>query len=259
MGATIARCAAEGVHIELICATNGEAGEVAPGFMEGYDSIAALRRAELRCAADVLGIREVHLFDYCDSGMTGSEVNKDPLSFMNADFDEVVARTVAVIHQMRPHVVVTFDPRGGYGHPDHILMYRATVAAFEAAGADGGYRPQRLYHMTFGRFTRYMLRLMILMARLRGQDPTRMGKNEDIDLTEFAGSSYPVHVRVNIKDYLPIGDQASRCHASQIEALESMMPLWVRKLFMGAQSFTQIAPPPNPGPIANDLFHGVET
>ena len=104
----------------MICATKGEAGTVDPEFLEGYDSIASMRESELLCAAEQLGLKKVHFLDYCDSGMEGSEENAHPNAFINAPLEVITEQVVEYIREFKPDVVLTFDPVGGYHHPDHI-------------------------------------------------------------------------------------------------------------------------------------------
>ncbi len=152
-GGTIARYAQNGTTVELVCATRGEAGEIADPALATPETLAEVREAELRCAAETLGIDQVTFLGYRDSGMAGTEDNQRPDAFINADADEVVAQLVAVMRRVRPQVVITFEPYGGYGHPDHIAIHHHTHAAFEKAG-DVEYRldlgrpfqPQRLFY-----------------------------------------------------------------------------------------------------------------
>lgn len=268
MGATIARYVAEGAQIDLICATNGEAGTVDEAYLQEYGSVSELRIAELMCAAETLGLHHVYQFNYRDSGMTGSPDNDHPDALIRADRGELVGRIVQVIREVRPQVVVTFDPFGGYGHPDHIAMHEATVAAFHAAGdpscypeqlADGlePYSPQRLYHPNWNRLTRWSLRFEIFGMRLRGEDPRRVGRNKDIDLIRVAENIYPTHVQINIRRYMEVWETASGCHRSQGGGLRGMLPRWLRELASGHQAFTQMAPPPASRRVAHDLFAGV--
>lgn len=268
MGATIARYVKEGAQVDLICATNGEAGTVPPEFLEGFDSIKALRIHELECASQALGLHEVYRFDYRDSGMPGSPDNAHPDALAQEDLDVLIGKVVKVIREVRPQVVVTFDPYGGYGHPDHIAVHKATVGAFGVCGKAGAYpehglapyQPQRLYHTNFGRFTRFSLQLAIWVARLAGKDPRRMGTNEDIDMVAAAENHHhPIHVLVDVRAYARLGEQASDCHASQLGGLSGALPLWLRRLLFGAQAFTQIWPIRANGRAARDLFDGVET
>ena len=134
MGGTLALYASRGVQVHLVCATRGEVGEVSPNLLKGFESIAKLRESELRCAAGVLGLSGVHFLDYRDSGMPGSPDNSHPQALAAQPLDTVAAQVVWYIRTLKPQVVLTFDPIGGYRHPDHIAIQRATVRAFEQAG-----------------------------------------------------------------------------------------------------------------------------
>ncbi|MCB9421906.1 MAG: PIG-L family deacetylase [Ardenticatenaceae bacterium] len=152
-GGTIAQYAQNGAYVELVCATRGEAGEIADPALATPETLAEVREQELRCAAETLGIQQVTFLNYRDSGMAGTADNQRPDAFINALADEVVAQLVAVMRRVRPQVVITFEPYGGYGHPDHIAIHHHTHTAFEKAGdtsyrGDLGrpYHPQRLFY-----------------------------------------------------------------------------------------------------------------
>ncbi len=87
------------------------------------------------CAAqpETMGVTQLVFLDYRDSGMAGTPENQDPRAFVNAPAEEVVPLLVSLIRSLRPEVIVTFEPNGGYGHPDHIAIHKHTVAAFQAA------------------------------------------------------------------------------------------------------------------------------
>src|SRR5690606_32564052 len=196
LGGLIAKYVAEGVDVYLICATNGECGTVAPEHLNGYESVAALRLSELACAAEVLKLKHVYTLGYHDSGMAGSETSKNPACLWQADTAEVTRRVVEVIREVQPQVVITFNRYGGYGHPDHIAIQRATTTAFSAAGdadyntGQPAYRPQKLY---FSGINTAQLRFGITLMRLRRQDPRRLGKNKDIDLVKILENIEPTH------------------------------------------------------------------
>ena len=134
MGGTLALYAQRDAAVHLACATHGEVGEVAPQFLEHFTSIGDLRENELRCAAGMLGLSGVYFLGYRNSGMPGSPANNHPDALAAAPLDEVAAKVAQLIRKIRPQVVVTFDPIGGYRHPDHIAIHQATVKAFYAAG-----------------------------------------------------------------------------------------------------------------------------
>ena len=265
LGGTLSLYAKRGVKVHLICATRGEMGTVAPEFMEGYSSIADLRVDELRCAAEKLGLEEVIFLDYRDSGMVGTEDNEHPGALAQAPVDEVVATLVGYIRRLRPQVVITFDPEGGYGHPDHIAINRATVKAYDAAAdsqlfpeAAPVFQPQKLYFSTFSfRFVGPVLALL----RLLGQDPRKWGRNEDIDLTEVLEARFPVNAKINYRKVADIKRKAMACHASQLDmgpSTRGMMGALFRLSRLGAvETFMRADPPVTDSRIERDLFQGV--
>ena len=101
MGGTLALYAQRGVAVHLVCATRGEAGDVAPELLEGFDSVADRRVSELRCAAGILGLSGVHFLDYRDSGMPGSPDNQHPQALVMAPLDEVAAKVAGYIRQLQ--------------------------------------------------------------------------------------------------------------------------------------------------------------
>jgi N-acetyl-1-D-myo-inositol-2-amino-2-deoxy-alpha-D-glucopyranoside deacetylase len=149
-GATMARYVAEGAAVTLLTCTLGEEGEVlvpelAQLAADQADQLGGYRIGELRAAMAALGVTDVRFLGgagrYRDSGMMGTPANEHPRAFWNADLDEAVARAVEVVREVRPHVVVTYDENGGYGHPDHIQAHRVAMGAVTAA-ADSAYRPE---------------------------------------------------------------------------------------------------------------------
>ncbi|HJW89861.1 MAG TPA: PIG-L family deacetylase, partial [Anaerolineales bacterium] len=259
MGGTLALYARRGVAVHLVCATRGEAGEVDEQLLSGKRSIAELRENELRCAAQKLGLAGVHFLGYRDSGMAGSPENQHPLSLAAAPLEEVAGRVACYIRRLRPQVILTFDPIGGYRHPDHIAVHQATVRAFEVAGdpaaypgEDLAYRPQKLYFHTF---PRRWLRLAVRLMPLFGKDPRRFGKNQDVDLLSFSDVNFPVHARIDYRPVLEQKMEASSCHASQNNFGQTSTPLrWAFRLSPTQDVFTRAYPPAGPGVREHDLF-----
>ena len=148
-GATMARYVAEGASVTLLTCTLGEEGEIlvpewAQLAADQADQLGGYRIWELRQAMDALGVDDVRFLGgagrYRDSGMMGTPANEHGRAFWNADLDEAIGHAVAVVREVRPQVVVTYDENGGYGHPDHIQAHRVAMGAVEAA-ADPAYRP----------------------------------------------------------------------------------------------------------------------
>lgn len=220
VGSTLAQYAISGVKVYYVCCTGGEAGTVTPEHMKGYSSIKELREAELKCAVAALGLAGLIYLGYRDSGMAGSEDNKNPACLAMAPLDEATERIVKIMREIKPDVVITHDESGGYGHPDHIATHQATVKAFHAAGdpsqypqAGPAFKPSKLY---FGVRPRGAMKLMIKLMPLFGQDPHHFGRNRDMDLTRQSGIEYPVHAVIRLsKQAVAMRNKAAACHASQ--------------------------------------------
>lgn len=262
LGGLIAKYVAQGVEVSLICATNGDVGTVRPEFLEGYDSVAALRIAELECAAEKLKLAHVVRLGYRDSGMMGSETSNAPECLWQAPVDDVTRRVVEVIRDLKPQVIITFNEYGGYGHPDHIAIQRATTKAFPLASdasyitGQAPYAPQKLYYS--GISTR-QIRAGIALTRLRGQDPRHLGRNKDFDLVAILDHVEPTHTTIDIRRYFAAWDEASACHASQLGGGGPRFPLWLRRVISPYQSFTRIQPKPAANRVdEHDFFQNVK-
>jgi LmbE family N-acetylglucosaminyl deacetylase len=241
---------------------------VSEEHLAGYSSIAELRLAELDCAASYLGLGHVYKFGYRDSGMMGTPANDHPDSLWQADQNDVARRIVEVIRRMQPQVVVTFDPHGGYGHPDHIKIHLATVQAFheaadpqkypeQLAAGLAPYQPQKLYYTMF---PRGMIRLAVAIVRLLGRDPRRMGTNDDMDFQAVLEATLPSHARLDLRADYDAWQAASACHASQSGPGQMVpLPRFLSRLIFGWQTFHRAYPMVNgESPHESDLFEGLE-
>jgi LmbE family N-acetylglucosaminyl deacetylase len=258
-GGTLALYASRGVAVHVLCATRGEVGSVPEGMLKGYASVADLREAELRCASLHLGLAGLHFLGYRDSGMSGSPDNHHPQALVRAPLDKVASDVTLWIRRLRPQVVITFDPVGGYHHPDHIAIHHATVRAFADAAdpkvqADGlpPFQAEKLYFSTFPRRT---LRLLLPILRLLGRG-TRFGKNRDIDLAQIAGEDFPVHAHINIRAVAAQKRLASACHASQQMPIRGFTRFWMW-MSEGGETFMRGYPAAPPRLHEHDLFSGV--
>jgi LmbE family N-acetylglucosaminyl deacetylase len=222
MGGTLAYYRTQGVDVHVICLTGGEAGTVDPKFLENGQTIAELRAGELHKAAKILGLASVSVGWYRDSGMPGTADNEHPQALINQPVEVVAARLAQEIRRIRPQVVITHDPIGGYKHPDHIAVHKATVQAFHTAADPDAYpetpyapfQPSKLYYHVF---EMKWFRFFINMMRLIGRNPRKFGRNQDVDLYSLLQErNFPVHARINVRSVLPIRDEAAACHASQL-------------------------------------------
>lgn len=261
MGGTLALYAMRGVEVYLACATLGEAGDIPPDFLQSSSSSAALRESELDCSANVLALKQVFKLGFRDSGMEGSPDNHHPDALVARPMEEVVERIAAVMRQVRPQVVLTFDPVGGYFHPDHIRVHQATVLAFDRVRKElQATDPQALSRLYYHTMPKSSAKIAVFWMRLLGKDPRKIGRNKDIDLVQIASQSFPVHVKINYKKVLEQREQAAACHASQGGGKKPFgLSAWLmRILSRPVDRFMQGFPEPMPNHrMQNDLFWGM--
>ena len=213
MGGTLAKYAAEGVEIYLTCLTRGERGwPSSAGENPGMQTLGRMREAELRCAAQSLGSKEVTFLDYIDG-----EVDQ-------ADPKEAIGRIAAEIRRIRPQVVVTFGPEGVYGHPDHIAASQFTHAAVICA-ADASYtdpknqpthRVSKLYYMIDSQ------PMVEIVGQLIG------GIQITVDGVRRLHFGYPdwlVTTTIDASQHWATAWQAILCHQTQLPGLKGIMEL----------------------------------
>jgi N-acetyl-1-D-myo-inositol-2-amino-2-deoxy-alpha-D-glucopyranoside deacetylase len=219
-GGVLARAAAEGRRTVVVTCTGGEEGENLAGVELGDEDLVAHRRRELDAALTVLEVDRHHWLGYRDSGMAGSPANEHPDSFHRADLDAAAARLAAIVRAERPHVVVSDDDRGTYGHPDHVKAHQVTVravalAADPAVALDGPpwSVPKRYVH-TLGR-RRLLAGHRALLASGRpspfGTEPLH-GEAE----LPFGVPDATITTEVDIAPWLAVKRTAMAAHRSQI-------------------------------------------
>src|SRR3984957_11558631 len=138
-GGVLATYSGQGIRTVVVTCTNGEFGDAPGGVKPGQDghdeqTVAQLRLAELREAAKILGVSDLEMLGYHDSGMPDWDYKDRPEAFCNVPLEEVTGRVGALIEQYRPQVVVTYDDQGPYQHPDHLHASRSAQAAFRDSG-----------------------------------------------------------------------------------------------------------------------------
>lgn len=263
---TIVHYARQGIAVHYACATRGEAGYADPELLEGAGSLAELRTQELECAARHLGLTAVHFLGYHDSGMENAPENQNPACLLQAPLDEVVERITHLIRQIRPQVVLTFDPTGGSLHPDHVRMNQATTLAFHAAGdparfpeqVEQGlapYQPQKLYYTVFPlQWAKVAVRLLPLF----GQDPEAMGHNKDMNLKRLADQEpQVVTTQIDVSSHLEASQQAALCHASQLSGGYRQFPHFLRRWLLRFDRYARVVPRFEGDRTERDLFEGV--
>jgi LmbE family N-acetylglucosaminyl deacetylase len=149
-GGMLAHLSERGARVTLVCATDGEAGKPHPSVGR-VDDLGALRVEELRRSCARLGIEAPVLLRFHDSARKDRQRHDDPHALANVDMLDVEAALRGIIADVKPHVVLTFEPHGGYYHPDHVAIHRATTAAFFASGVLGAEAPERLFYVAMHR------------------------------------------------------------------------------------------------------------
>ena len=269
-GGTLARYAAEGVQVHVIIATDGDAGSVNESHRNQTEStLAQVRSEELARAAVELGVTTIWNLPYRDSGMRGSPDNEHPRALVQQPIGRLLADLNGYFRRLKPQVVITHDPFGGYGHPDHIRCCEIVTAAFYAAGQTQGsgagrnggsllppHAAQKLYYSSFDK---RMLRWVVKFMQLTGRNPRQVGRNQDVDLVEISSWETPIHARIDVRNYLDCKERASRAHASQYSGGPSTLralPQPVRRRLSRYENYTRAFPAPN-AYQEPDLFHNV--
>ncbi|MFN4250018.1 PIG-L deacetylase family protein [Deinococcus sp.] len=222
-GGTLARAAAQGADVTLICLTRGEAGRNTDPTLTVTD-MGEQREQELRQACAHLGIHPPVFLGYHDSGRGDRLRQGDPLASINADPLDIEARILAVIRRVNPQVMLTFDPHGMYGHPDHLVAHRAATAAFSSA-ANHGVPVQRLYyaaqtheemrHLQGGPFTR-------TSAAPELRSGPGLGVLNGLDPDTYAVSPCSVAARIDVRAYAAQKLAALRAHRSQTGPMSTL-------------------------------------
>ena len=261
-GATMARYAAEGAKVTLVTCTLGEQGEVIPPELAHLAAAAdgglgEYRIGELAAACEALGVTD-HRFlggpgRWRDSGMMGTPANDAPGCFWRADVDEAARELVQVITDVRPQVLVSYDARGFYGHPDHIQAHRVAWRAFELAAG------------LVSKFYATALPASVLpaaVALLAPDVPARFHRVETLDFLPFGVDDAAVTTQIDATVYLDAKLAALRAHATQIVvdgpffALSDMMA----RRALGTEHYTLVAGPGGHGVASGretDLFAGL--
>ncbi|MCH7736819.1 MAG: PIG-L family deacetylase [Chloroflexi bacterium] len=144
-GGTLAGLVQRGHKVTLVCATNGDVGEISDPALATPENLWQVRQDELRRAMEVTGISDVRFLGYRDSGMDGTPDNEDPSCLFQAEPSKVEAQISDLMAELKPDIVFTHDPTGGYGHPDHLVVFDRTTSVIDAMTED---RPH-LYYVCF--------------------------------------------------------------------------------------------------------------
>ena len=265
VGGALASHASRGVLVRLVTATLGEEGEIRQPGLATRETLGVVRRQELARSASTLSIAQHEVLHYRDSGMAGTPSNQHPSAFINAPDEPVVERLVEEIRRFRPQVVLTFEPGGLYGHPDHIAICQHTTTAFHQAGHPGAftyqlasgdlepYQPQRLFYSARPRGFRMEMALKLREAGIDFPLPTAQRANDGADPAE-------IHLEMDVSDQLETKMACILCHQTQVapDWPYDKVPREVAAGILGREWYIRAWPPVQPGEtVPADFFEGL--
>ena len=236
-GGTLAMLVARGAHVTLVCATNGDVGEISDPSLATPETLAHVRQEELRSAMRITGVPDVRFLGYRDSGMAGTEDNNHPDALCQARPDSVVGRLTDIINEVQPSVLLTHDPTGGYGHPDHVAVYDLTTRAFQQAIESGDAGQTLLYYVCFPRSAFNRMWQQMLEA---GITPPFAS-----ELVDTVGSpDDAVTTTLDVAAYVDTKIASLECHRTQIDPTGpfSQLPQDLMRENMSTEYFTLAYP-----------------
>jgi LmbE family N-acetylglucosaminyl deacetylase len=254
-GGVLAKYSDEGVRTIVVTCTNGEFGDSPGGIKPGADgheeaAVAEIRLAELRQSAKILGVTELELLGYHDSGMPEWDYKDRPDAFCNVPVEVVAERIAALIQRYRPQVVITYDEKGMYQHPDHVHASRAAQAAVAATGV-----PAKLYLTAMRRGD---WRKVWDALRDLGEDVPDFSSTPPEVLRQMEEAEQRITTTVDIRPVLERKRAALMAHASQIrESWFSKIPPEIAEQAFGRESFIRASDSTGAPVPEDDLFAGL--
>jgi N-acetyl-1-D-myo-inositol-2-amino-2-deoxy-alpha-D-glucopyranoside deacetylase len=287
-GGLIARSVAEGRRVDLVVCTGGEEGEIHDPTLDPEEAkprMGEIRAAELDCSVAALrgdgpGELHVHRLGYRDSGMMDSEANAHPACFWKADLDEATGRLVSVIREAQPSVMVTYDPNGNYGHPDHINAHRIAVSALQAAAdpsrfpdAGQAWSVAKFYEVAFNRDRWFELMTEMkergiklpwdFDAEADGGAQDRADASETAEEESFGVPEADITALVEVSPWSAAKRAAMECHRTQRQDFGWFLDLPddLASRILASESFVLTRWPHRgiaPGLRESSLFEGVD-
>ena len=255
-GGILAAYADQGIRTVVVTCTNGEFGDAPGGIKPGEDGhdkdeVARLRLAELEKSARILRVSDVEALGYHDSGMPDWDYKNRPDAFCNIPIETVADRIGGLITKYQPQVLVTYDDRGAYQHPDHVHASLAAQAAAKATGI-----PAKVYLSTWkGSNWRKIWEAL----RAAGEDVPEGAEDEDRSQRALE-SEERITTTIDIRSVLDRKRDALFAHGSQInDSWFSKIPQEISEAAFGYEYFIRVADSTGAPLPENDLFAGLRT
>jgi LmbE family N-acetylglucosaminyl deacetylase len=254
-GGVLAKYSAEGIRTVVVTCTNGEfgdaPGQVKPGS-DGHDEqeVAQLRLSELRQSVKILGVTNLELLGYHDSGMLEWDYRNRPDAFCNVPQELVAARIVALIERYQPQIVISYDDQSAYQHPDHVHAARSAAAAVAASGL-----PAKYYQIAMRRSSWAKIGEALRAAGVNTEEWEEPSAEE---VAKMAAEEARITTTVDIRDVLALKRDALMAHASQIEdSWFSKIPEDVATEAFGQENFVRAVDRTGAPVPETDLFAGL--
>ena len=265
VGGALAAHAARGVDIRLITATLGEEGEIRQEGTATRETLPSVRRVELACAVRALGLASHRVLGYRDSGMVNSPATSPPNAYINAPSLEVVEQFVEEIRTFKPQVVLTFEPGGLYGHPDHIAVSRHAGEALNLASDPEAFpgqlkngvlphQAQRLFQSARPKGFRTMWATKLSAAGVDFPMPSPEQEEQGTPVEE-------IHLELDVDGQLEAKMACILGHRTQVAAdwPYHRVPREVTASILGREFYIRAFPAVQPGEmISEDFFAGLE-
>ena len=254
-GGVLARYGDEGVRTIVVTCTNGEFGDAPGGVKPGKDGhdaaeVAEIRLAELRESAKILGVTELEVLGYHDSGMPDWDYKDRQDAFCNIPEEVVAARIGVLIERYRPQVVISYDDKGAYQHPDHVHAARSAAAAVAASGI-----PAKFYQTAMRRSD---WRKIWDALRELGEDVPDMSDISPEMLRQMEERERQITTTIDISPVLERKRDALLAHASQIQdSWFSKIPPDIAEGVFGRESFIRASDSTGAPVPEDDLFAGL--
>ena len=254
-GGVLATYSAQGIRTVVVTCTNGEFGDAPGGVKPGQDghdeqAVARQRLAELRESCAILGVTNLELLGYHDSGMPEWDYKDRPDAFCNIPEADVAARISDLIDRYRPQVLITYDDQGAYQHPDHVHASRAAQKAFAASGSVAKLYLSAMRGSDWRKIWEALRELGMEMPD-REEDPDRERRS--------LASEARITTTVDIRSVLPRKREALFAHGSQIGGGSwfSKIPQDIAEAAFGRESFIRINDTTGAPLPEDDLFAGL--
>ena len=254
-GGVLAAYAAQGVRTVVVTCTNGEFGDAQGGVKPGQDGhdtqeVAELRLAELRESCAILGVTDLELLGYHDSGMPDWDYKDRPDAFCNIPQAQVAAQISGLIERYRPQVLIAYDDQGPYQHPDHVHASRCTQAAFAGSGIPAKLYLSAMRGSDWRKIWEALRELGVEVPNFEDVDPERQRR--------AAASEERITSTVDIRPVLGRKRDALFAHGSQIsESWFSKLPQDIAEATFGREHFIRTRDTTGASLPEDDLFAGL--